>query len=126
MSGPWVRAACLQATRHPLSQEAGHDDRSFVPRVSGSGIRPDQGHAYGTSNAVRDQALVQTSEIFVYAASVIAVLIASLAVGDGSDGVDRFPADQAWLYVTLLTIGYLISRGLAKSGTRDSSDTTHR
>jgi len=25
-------------------------------------------------------------------------------------------ADKAWLYITLLTIGYLISRGLAKSG----------
>ncbi|MER5257395.1 MULTISPECIES: hypothetical protein [unclassified Streptomyces] len=68
----------------------------------------------------------KTSEMFVYAASVIAVLIASLAVGDGSDGVDRFPADQAWLYVTLLTIGYLISRGLAKSGSRETTDTTRR
>jgi hypothetical protein len=24
-----------------------------------------------------------------------------------------------WLYVTLLTIGYMISRGLAKAGSRD-------
>ncbi|MFE6161025.1 hypothetical protein ACFQ7F_19165 [Streptomyces sp. NPDC056486] len=68
----------------------------------------------------------KTSEMFAYVASVIAVLIASLAVGDGSDGVDRFPADQAWLYVTLLTIGYLVSRGLAKSGSRETTDTTRR
>ncbi|MFJ8827844.1 hypothetical protein ACIREE_39705 [Streptomyces sp. NPDC102467] len=64
--------------------------------------------------------------MFAYVASVIAVLVASLAVGDGSDGVDRFPADRAWLYVTLLTIGYLISRGLAKSGSRETTDTTRR
>ena len=28
-------------------------------------------------------------------------------------------AKQAWLYVTILTVGYMISRGLAKSGSRD-------
>ena len=27
-------------------------------------------------------------------------------------------ADQVWRYVTYLTIGYLISRGLAKAGSR--------
>ena len=30
-----------------------------------------------------------------------------------------FGAQEAWFYVTLLTIGYMISRGLAKSGSRD-------
>ena len=28
-------------------------------------------------------------------------------------------ARQAWPYVTILTVGYLVSRGLAKSGGRD-------
>jgi len=27
-------------------------------------------------------------------------------------------ADKAWFYVTLLTIGYMVSRGLAKAGSR--------
>ena len=31
-------------------------------------------------------------------------------------------ADQAWLYVTLLTIGYMISRGLAKAGSSAHRD----
>jgi hypothetical protein len=31
-------------------------------------------------------------------------------------------AKQAWLYVTILTGGYMISRGLAKSGTREPYD----
>ena len=30
-----------------------------------------------------------------------------------------FGARQAWLYFTILTVGYMISRGLAKSGSRD-------
>ena len=33
-----------------------------------------------------------------------------------------FSAQQAWFYVTLLTIGYMMSRGLAKSGSREPYD----
>jgi hypothetical protein len=48
-------------------------------------------------------------------------------VGDGAGrraGFDEsdaggFGAKQAWLYFKFLTVGYMISRGLAKSGSRD-------
>ena len=62
----------------------------------------------------------KTTELFAYLAAVAGVLIASYVVGDraANDGSDIFAADKAWWYITLLTIGYLISRGLAKSGTR--------
>jgi hypothetical protein len=62
----------------------------------------------------------KTTELFVYLAAVAGVLIASNMVGDGAanNGSDYFAADKAWWYITLLTIGYLVSRGLAKSGTR--------
>jgi hypothetical protein len=62
----------------------------------------------------------KTTELFVYLAAVIGVLIASQVVGDGAgnNGQDYFAADKAWWYITLLTIGYLVSRGLAKSGSR--------
>lgn len=35
-----------------------------------------------------------------------------------------FGPQEAWFYVTLLTIGYMVSRGLAKSGSRDFYDDT--
>jgi hypothetical protein len=35
---------------------------------------------------------------------------------------DYFRADRAWFFVVLLTLGYLGSRGLAKSGSRDHYD----
>ncbi|MEU7570121.1 hypothetical protein [Micromonospora sp. NPDC049240] len=38
--------------------------------------------------------------------------------GDNGAGGDYFRADRAWLYVTMLTIGYLVGRGLAKSVSR--------
>ncbi|MGW3893460.1 hypothetical protein ACWD69_32925 [Micromonospora chokoriensis] len=64
----------------------------------------------------------KTTELAIYVLAVIGVLIASNAVGDGAanDGGDYFAADKAWWFITLLTIGYLVSRGLAKSGSRSS------
>ncbi|MFD3549198.1 hypothetical protein ACFWUW_26950 [Streptomyces sp. NPDC058655] len=35
---------------------------------------------------------------------------------------DYFRADQPWLYIVILTVGYMLSRGLAKSGSRDNYD----
>jgi hypothetical protein len=64
----------------------------------------------------------KTTELVVYVLAVIGVLIASNVVGDGAadNGADYFAADKAWWYITLLTIGYMISRGLAKAGSRSS------
>ena len=67
------------------------------------------------------KAAPKTTEFFAYIAAVIGVLVAS-AIVDVSD----FGAQEAWFYVTLLTIGYLVSRGLAKSGSRDFYDDDNR
>ena len=64
------------------------------------------------------KAAVKTTEFVVYLVAVAGVLIASFLVGDADGGGDVFLADKAWFYITLLTIGYLISRGLAKAGSR--------
>ena len=44
------------------------------------------------------------------------ILIAGLVVDDGPGG---FGAEKVWLFSTILTVGYMVSRGLAKSGSRD-------
>ena len=62
----------------------------------------------------------KTTELIVYVLAVIGVLIASLAVDINEDG-QGFSAYQGWFLVTLLTIGYLVSRGLAKSGTPNNA-----
>jgi hypothetical protein len=66
---------------------------------------------------VRTKASFKTTEMIVYVLSVLGVLIASEVMDDGD-----FNAKQAWFFVTLLTIGYMVSRGLAKSGSRDFYD----
>ncbi|AYN43183.1 hypothetical protein D9753_34685 [Streptomyces dangxiongensis] len=68
------------------------------------------------------KAAFKTTEFFAYIAAVVAVLIASMVVGDDDGHVDYFRADKAWLYIVTLTVGYMISRGLAKSGSRDPYD----
>ena len=69
----------------------------------------------------RDQARGQDDRVVAYL-TVAAVLIGSALVGDTDGRGDVFLADQAWFYVTLFTIGFMISRGLAKAGRRARRD----
>ncbi|GIM98078.1 hypothetical protein [Paractinoplanes toevensis] len=85
-----------------------------------------------TSGALRrrsteTKAAFKTTEFIAYVVITVAVLIASVVVdgngnGDNGSGGDYFRADRAWFFVVLLTIGYLVSRGLAKSGSREHND----
>ncbi|MCU1670869.1 MAG: sle [Blastococcus sp.] len=77
------------------------------------------GHAPVRRLTTETKAAYKTTEMAVYLAAVAAVLIASQVIGTEAGHNDYFRADKAWFYVVLLTIGYLISRGLAKSGSRD-------
>jgi hypothetical protein len=62
----------------------------------------------------------KTSELYVFVAIVLGILIAAAVINGGdTKGTDEFIARDAWLYVSIVTAGYLISRGLAKSGSRD-------
>jgi uncharacterized membrane protein len=58
----------------------------------------------------------KTTELIAYVAAVAGVLIAALLTDGGADG---FNTVDAWRFVTYLTIGYMISRGLAKAGSRN-------
>ena len=68
------------------------------------------------------KASYKTTEFFAYLGAVIGVLVAAQLVGNEDGHDDYFRADRAWLLVVLLTIGYLVSRGLAKAGSRDPYD----
>ena len=62
----------------------------------------------------------KTTELIVFVAAVAAVLIAAQVVDEANEG--GLGARQAWLYITILSVGYMISRGLAKSGSREPYD----
>lgn len=58
------------------------------------------------------KAAFKTTEMIAYVAVLAAILIAG-AIEDG------FGARTIWLYATILTVGYMVSRGLAKSGSQE-------
>jgi len=60
---------------------------------------------------------LKTTELIAFILAVVGVLIASAIVDENDAG--GMGARQAWLYVTILTVGYMVSRGFAKSGSRD-------
>jgi hypothetical protein len=60
----------------------------------------------------------KTSEFVAYVVVFVGILIAANSI-EGNGGDDYFTADKAWLYITLLTLGYMLSRGIAKSGVRE-------
>jgi hypothetical protein len=74
--------------------------RATTDNVGAPSTRSKEENLPGTET----KAAFKTTELIVY---VLAVLDQS------------FGADPAWRYVTYLTVGYLISRGLAKSGSRN-------
>ncbi|MEU6812960.1 hypothetical protein ABZ920_29065 [Streptomyces sp. NPDC046831] len=94
------------------------------PGVTGAGYPADRSAAEGRTGRLTTEtkASFKTSEFFAYVAAVVAVLIASAVVGTEDGHGDYFRADRAWLYVVVLTVGYMISRGLAKSGSREPYD----
>jgi hypothetical protein len=69
----------------------------------------------GRRISTETKAAYKTTELIAFVVVTIAMLIASQVV-------DGFDAQHAWLYASLLTIGYMISRGLAKSGSREPFD----
>ena len=63
------------------------------------------------------KAAFKTTEFFAYVAVLTGILVAGALV-DSSDA-GGYGARQVWLYSTILTVGYMVSRGLAKSGSRE-------
>jgi hypothetical protein len=68
---------------------------------------------------------LKTTEFWAFLAVLAGILIASAVIGDddaggaAGGGGDEFGARSAWLYVAILTVGYMVSRGLAKSGSHE-------
>ena len=65
------------------------------------------------------KSFIKTSEFWTYLLVLIGILIAGNVIEQEEGGPDIFAADKVWLYITILTVGYMISRGIAKSGVRD-------
>jgi hypothetical protein len=72
----------------------------------------------GVRRSTETKASFKTTEFFAYLVVLGGILIAG-AVTSGGHAHDFFRASQVWLYVAIVTVGYMISRGLAKAGSTD-------
>jgi hypothetical protein len=80
--------------------------------------RPRAGRAIRRVATETKQAF-KTSEFWAMVGLIVAILVSAALIKGGDNGTDEFIARQAWLYVSILGAGYFISRGLAKSGSRE-------
>jgi hypothetical protein len=88
------------------------------------------GNGFTRRLATETKQAFKTSEFWAYLAILMGLFIAGAVtdssttvtaggVGETTVSPDALPADKVWLYAVILTVGYMISRGLAKAGSRD-------
>lgn len=68
------------------------------------------------------KAAFKTTEFFAMLAVIVGILIAAASIGATEGHPDKFIGSQAWLYVTIVASAYIVSRGFAKSGSREAYD----
>jgi hypothetical protein len=97
----------MSAVRTPARADGlernGHTEQNRVRRLS-----------------TETKASFKTTEFFAFLVVLAGILISAGVVDEANNG--GFGARQAWLYATILTVGYMISRGLAKAGSRQPYD----
>jgi hypothetical protein len=94
--------------------------RAEERRSAATGQREGSGRLMRLSTETKHS--FKTTEFWAMMAVIIGILVASKVVGQGDgsgNGVDAFPAVRAWLYIAIVAVGYMISRGLAKAGSPD-------
>ena len=99
---------------------------SATSRAGGTGASADRSAGRGVVRRLSTETkqAFKTTEFWAMVAVIVGILIAAAMIkgGDTDPGTDEFIARQAWLYVAIVAVGYMISRGLAKSGSREPYD----
>ncbi len=106
-SGQWGTYASVAAIETAQPRRAAHEQ----PTEDVQDVRSKSVHH-------RTKEATKTTELIAYVVAVVGVGITTLTVDDNPD----FGAERAWLYITILTVGYMVSRGLAKAGSHEPYD----
>ncbi|HEU4739928.1 MAG TPA: hypothetical protein VFS54_12725 [Solirubrobacterales bacterium] len=92
------------------------------------GVRAGTDRSASRSSAIRrfsteTKQAFKTTEFWAMVVVIVGILVAAASIkGGDTSGTDEFIAKQAWLYVAIVAVGYMVSRGLAKSGSREPYD----
>jgi hypothetical protein len=88
------------------------------------GYGPPQGYGFGGTSSwgmrPRREYPIETKPFFLTSEFVGSVL-AILGIAITAAASDAFGAWRAWILITAIVVGYMVSRGIAKSGTRSHS-----
>jgi len=99
---------------------------SATTRAGSAGAGIDRNASRGKVRrlATETKQAFKTTEFWAMVVVIVGILVAAAAIkgGDTAPGTDEFIARQAWLYVAIVAVGYMVSRGLAKSGSREPYD----
>jgi hypothetical protein len=82
-------------------------------------VRADHGQRPVSRLATETKVSFKTTEFVAYLVVLVGILIAGNSIEGKDGGADYFAGDKVWLYATILTVGYMVSRGLAKAGSRE-------
>ena len=102
----------MSATSAPVNRGSNHglSDRSIVAGDSARRL------------STETKAAFKTTEFIAFLAVVAGILISAAVVSATRTHHDAFGAAQAWLYVAIVAVGYMVSRGLAKAASKQYSD----
>jgi hypothetical protein len=101
----------------PLSRDPAGPSATYAPGA------PPMPYGYGAQWEMRPRRIypIETKPFFLTSEFVGAVLaVAGIAITAAAS--DAFGAWRAWILISAVTIGYMVSRGIAKSGTRSHAD----
>ena len=94
--------------------------QGYVQQQQGPGMQERAAHAMETVGrhvkTPETKEFFKTSEFAVWLLTIIGLLIAGAVITGGDD--DEFTASLVWTLITVLSFGYIISRGISKAGTR--------
>src|ERR671916_766163 len=96
--------------RRCAARERGH----MTTRATTDNTGAPQVHRAERRESTETKSAYKTTELIVYVLAGVGGLIAPPLLPD-----PPLRGGHAWRYVTYLTVGYLISRGLAKAGSRE-------
>jgi hypothetical protein len=110
----------------PMPQDVQHQPyaqhQAYPPQPAGYG--PPQGYGYGGPSAwamrPRREYPIETKPFFL-TSEFVGSLLAIVGIAITALSSDAFGAWRAWILITAIVVGYLVSRGIAKSGTRSHS-----
>jgi hypothetical protein len=88
----------------------------------GSYDRSPSAHEQVRRLSTETKAAFKTTEFVAFLGIVAGILISAAVIKATSGHRDLFTAAQAWLYVSIVAVGYMVSRGLAKAGSKQHYD----